>query len=399
MNVLFITTEGFPSGMAQTNRIMSLARGLVKRGVSVKVLIGRPTERKENQINFQQRGVFDGVDFQYVGGRLVWPKKKACKMLSLLYSILLTIIYLLNNRGNYDAIIISNPRVIVDCLLKMAGGKVKCILAIDEYPVFERELKKFRWYYYKVYKIGYNCYDGVLAMTRVLIKYYKPLTRNNIPFTHIPMTVEVERFINNNEPAPINNNYIAYCGNLGHNEKDGVPILIKSFSRLKNKFKDLKLVIIGGAKPSEEKELLRKLKLLVSDLHIENEVIFTGKISRTEMPKYLNNACLLALARPNSIQAQGGFPTKLGEYLATGNPVVVTKVGEIPFYLEDYVTAYLAEPNNVDDFARKLQEALQNKDASRKIGKNGQALAKNVFNYEKQAKQIIDFLNNITVSS
>ena len=64
------------------------------------------------------------------------------------------------------------------------------------------------------------------------------------------------------------------------------------------------------------------------------------------MPKYLCNAKLLALARPDSIQAQGGFPTKLGEYLATGRPVVVTKVGEIPDYLEDGVNAFLSDINS-----------------------------------------------------
>ena len=49
---------------------------------------------------------------------------------------------------------------------------------------------------------------------------------------------------------------------------------------------------------------------------------------------------MLVLARPDNIQAKGGFPTKLGEYLATGNPVVVTKVGEIPNYLIDGVNAF-----------------------------------------------------------
>ena len=50
------------------------------------------------------------------------------------------------------------------------------------------------------------------------------------------------------------------------------------------------------------------------------------------------------MARPDSRQARGGFPTKLGEYLATGKPVCVTKVGEITVYLEDNVSAFLAEP-------------------------------------------------------
>ncbi len=54
---------------------------------------------------------------------------------------------------------------------------------------------------------------------------------------------------------------------------------------------------------------------------------------------------------PDSKQAQGGFPTKLGEYLATGNPVCATTVGEIPDYLVDGESVYFAVPGSVDSFA------------------------------------------------
>lgn len=69
------------------------------------------------------------------------------------------------------------------------------------------------------------------------------------------------------------------------------------------------------------------------------------------MPQMLKNAEALVLDRPNSLQAQYGFPTKLGEYLLTGNPVVVTKVGDIPLYLKDGVSALLSEDRNPKEFA------------------------------------------------
>jgi len=64
-------------------------------------------------------------------------------------------------------------------------------------------------------------------------------------------------------------------------------------------------------------------------------------------------AKILALARPKSKVADAGFPSKLTEYLSTGNPVVVTRVGEIPYYLKDNVHAFLTEPDSVNSFAER----------------------------------------------
>lgn len=108
------------------------------------------------------------------------------------------------------------------------------------------------------------------------------------------------------------------------------------------------------------------------------------------MPSYLLNAQLLLLARPANIQAKGGFPTKLGEYLTTGRPVVITKVGEIPDYLTDGENAFMAEPDNPLSFALKVEEALTDTENARAIGLNGKKLAVTIFNYKTQGLEMIN---------
>ena len=68
-------------------------------------------------------------------------------------------------------------------------------------------------------------------------------------------------------------------------------------------------------------------------------MIFKGFVSRDEMIDLLNSSVGLVLAKPTSAQAETCFPTKLGENLSTGNPIVVTRTGEIPLYLEDGISA------------------------------------------------------------
>ena len=125
---------------------------------------------------------------------------------------------------------------------------------------------------------------------------------------------------------------------------------------------------------------------------ISNKVVFTGVVSIQDMPQLLKDAEALVLDRPDSIQAQCGFPTKLGEYLLTENPVIVTKVGDIPKFLTDGVSALLAEERNPEDFASKIEWVLSHKEEAAEIGKRGALVALKNFNCEIETKKIIDFI-------
>ena len=125
---------------------------------------------------------------------------------------------------------------------------------------------------------------------------------------------------------------------------------------------------------------------------MDKQIEYLGLIEKDQIPDFINNASLLVLSRPDSHQAQGGFPTKLGEYLATGNPVCVTKVGEIPEYLEDNVSAFMATPGDVDSFADAMDRALSNLEQAKKVGQKGREVAEKEFNSETQARRLHEFL-------
>ena len=109
----------------------------------------------------------------------------------------------------------------------------------------------------------------------------------------------------------------------------------------------------------------------------------------------LKNATILALDRPDSLQAKCGFPTKLGEYLLTENPVVVTKVGDIPLFLQDGQSALLAEERNPEEFASKMIWVLQHPSEAAEIGKKGAKIALSEFNYLNETKKILNVINKL----
>lgn len=107
----------------------------------------------------------------------------------------------------------------------------------------------------------------------------------------------------------------------------------------------------------------------------------------------LKNAEVLALDRPDNLQAKYGFPTKLGEYLLTENPVVITSVGDIPKFLKDGVSALIAKPFDSEDFSSKLIWALNNREEAEIIGKNGKDIAVKSFNSFSETRKLVDFID------
>lgn len=228
--------------------------------------------------------------------------------------------------------------------------------------------------------------DYFACMTQTLLAHYKTMAKPNAQFMHLPMTVDLKRFQSVNSTDRYSKPYIAYTGTF-NNAKDGVDILIKSFAKIALKYPQHHLYLAGFWHYDVDKQ-----KDLINKYNLNNRITYIGVLNKDEIPPFIGNAELLVLSRPDSHQAQGGFPTKLGEYLATGNPVCVTKVGEIPDYLEDNVSAFMATPGDIESFAYAMDRALSNPEKARKVGLAGREIAEKEFNSEIQAKRLADFL-------
>ena len=233
-----------------------------------------------------------------------------------------------------------------------------------------------------------NHLSGLFVISNPLREYYENLGIDPSKIHVLNMTVDVERF-KNIKKAACREKYIAYCGNVSNN-KDGVDILIKSFALVCKKRPDIKLFIIG--KTPSQTEASDNLRLIKS-LGIEERIVFTGVVSSEQMPQLLKDAMVLALARPDNLQAKYGFPTKLGEYLLTENPVVVTSVGDIPLFLKDGVSALISEPSDVEMFAEKLLWALDNPGEASAVGKAGAAVAAEFFNSDIETKKLLSVIS------
>lgn len=403
---IFIKHNPFHTSSASSNRFRGLIEGLHALGPQITILI---TGGYQNEIEFKtfnQKGEINGIQYLYlskVTNKTIWHSRINTYLLAPLISLLIklrfrrfiknkekTFIWVGSDINQYKAL--SGYKNLHKHLLFTERSEFPDIHHHNHNTVniFQKRQADKTTAYFEQHIMP--SLDGMALMTKTLMKYYQDKVHSNTKLLHLPMTVDVDRF-KPEEAYPIHPGltqpYIAFIGVM-NNAKDGVNILIDAFGRIAKEYSETNLYLFGFwhyDSPGHQQQ--------ISDLNLKDRVFYKGTVSRDEIPNIIMNAELLVLPRPDSHQAQGGFPTKLGEYLATGKPVCATKVGEIPDYLVDGESVFFAEPGSVDSFANAMRKALTNPREAKRIGSNGRKLAETHFNKDIQAKKLYDFLQSL----
>ena len=228
--------------------------------------------------------------------------------------------------------------------------------------------------------------SGMLVQTYSLKEYYEAYGVRNI--VTVNMFVDTDRF--KGIVPEKDRKYIAYCGTLSK-QKDGIDVLIKAFDLVRRRHADYRLMLIGGFEDLYNDE--DEIRSLVESLGLSESIIMTGLVNPAEIPQLLSNASILAMARRPNKQTRYGFPTKLGEYLCTGNPVVLTNVGEVGMYLKDKENCIFAEPGDVEDLADKFCWVISHPEEAGRIGLAGKKLIDKDFSIVSETRKAIELMD------
>ncbi|NQE54770.1 Trehalose synthase [ANME-1 cluster archaeon GoMg3.2] len=174
---------------------------------------------------------------------------------------------------------------------------------------------------------------------------------------------------------------ILFVGGLS--KVKGIDTLLNAVPILRKKILNLCLYIAGSG-PEEN-----KLKELVKELNIEENVNFLGYVSEIEKYSYYKSADVCVF--PSIYEP---FGIVLLEAMACGKPVVASNVGGIPFVVEEGKTGLLFESGNVEDLADKIMTILKNEELREKMGEAGRERAKE-FTWDKIAERTVDVYKEI----
>lgn len=264
---------------------------------------------------------------------------------------------------------------------KISG--VKMAIERNEYPAvyIQKTPRLKKWMYENlILSWHYRLFSLLFVMTDELEQFFKNHVSSTTFLQKLPMTVDVERF-DLTFPIP-ERPYVFYAGSLSE-KKDGVESLICAFSEIQNTFPDLELKIAGSAVNNAEEAKLHELVIQKSS---ENRIHFLGNVDRNLIPEYLSSAKILVLPRPDSRQARGGFPTKLGEYLASGKPVIVTRVGEIPQILTEEQVFFISPDQIVQELKDKIIYIMEHEEHALNVGLEGKKAAIEKFSLHANIK-------------
>jgi glycosyltransferase involved in cell wall biosynthesis len=399
---IIMNNNPYFSNSASANRIISLIEGLVNEKVEVQFLFTQGYQNFQEKLEYGKIGKNKGVNYIYLSANLldnIWKRRWHTYFGNRLFSSVIKYKIYRKLKHSNGIVWAENEIEILKAILyvKSKNANLKLFMELSEFPDihlynkgnrFQRKIANKRQLFFE--SMFFKNLNGLALMTKILIKHYSGFPDPKPNLLHLPMTVDLERF---NKPIPVfedfESPYIAFVGVMD-NAKDGVSILIHAFSIISNKFPEYKLHLIGGWNYDTPSHLE-----LIKSLNLEKKVKWMGEYKRNQIPSILSNASLLVLPRPDSKQAQGGFPTKLGEYLASGVPVCATTVGEIPGYLTDNESVFFAEPGSVDSFAEAIDRALSNPELAQKVGMAGRYVAEIHFNKDIQAKKLYEFLQTL----
>ena len=385
---------GFPNGLASTVRVAALARGLSEQGRRVRLLCLGPSEVPSLGVrNIEARGSQDGVGFEYTCGRTTrggTGLEQAWLVLKGL-AVGATRVLEFHRREGVDTLVVSSDKWIVVPLFwlvaKLCGATYICEQSEEPFYQVERSAAWRMISAILTYTL-YRLYDGAIVISAHLERYMRARMRRGARLLRIPILMDAHAFGRSAGPGPIGGEYVAFCGTLNE-AKDGVLTLARAFVQICAEFPGVRLVLIGD---SPKVSQIPRIRAFVEDLGIADRGVFVGIVARRELPGYLDSATALALARPSSLQASAGFPTKLGEYLATGRPVVVTRTGEIDTYLEDGVNVYFSPPDDASAFAGRLRHVLQHPEEAAAVGRRGREAACEFFDFRANGPRIRGFI-------
>lgn len=387
--IYIVTDAQMPIGFAATNRILSYVNGFATNGVETEVLVFRKNQVPSNGFNKNTYGDLVGGKFSYLQKTTVKSTSFFKRRIDNFLSPFILFNYVLFNIEKGSLLIYYSPHTMPLLFLYFAKKIKNNIILLkeeSEHPTIRKRSKNFiSWVLFD--KIHYLLFDGFLLMTDNLMSYFE-FKYPKMPKCLVPMTVDFARF---GKQDVQKEKLVTYVGSL-NNRKDGILFLLKAFKEFVKSYKNYRLQVCGFALSLSEKDAFLKE---IDTIGLNKLVIFKENVQSIVIPNILSKSSILVLPRPHSIQAENGFPTKLGEYLATGIPVIVTSVGEIPKYLTHKSSAYIIEPGKINEIQNYLEYCAENTDLAIEVGKNGRKVALKSFNNINQTKKIIDFVCNL----
>jgi colanic acid/amylovoran biosynthesis glycosyltransferase len=165
--------------------------------------------------------------------------------------------------------------------------------------------------------------------------------------------------------------------------KKGFANLIRASASLVKRGKSFQCEIFG------EGPLENQLRGQIEESGLKELVQLPGAKPQHELRERL--AAANAFVLPSVPEAEGGMdnlPTVIMEAMATGLPVVSTRIGGIPEMVIDNETGFLVRPDDPMALADAIEKVINDRSLGQKLGHAGHGRAQELFSIEKNVRNL-----------
>ena len=126
------------------------------------------------------------------------------------------------------------------------------------------------------------------------------------------------------------------------------------------------------------------------DLGVVDRVIFHNWMDINAIQAFISK-CAVGVF-PSRIES---FGLSMAEAMAAGLPIIATRVGALPEFIEDGVTGTLVPPGNIPALYRAILEKLENPNHAQILADSGRETMRQRFSWDQSARVMTEIYQNV----
>lgn len=282
-----------------------------------------------------------------------------------------------NHREHLDALLVRGPSPLLPAMIQAVGSLPTSLLLVGDYvagvddlpqPRWRKEL--IRWWSYWNQRQQLNAAQRSLTFVNSH-KLYEEL-RPHVKNLHETRTttLSTDDFFHREDTCQTRPVRLLYTGRM--DRAKGILHVIEAVHQLVQRGEDVVFDLVGW--PQKGDPILNEVKELARRYGVEDRVVYHGfKPVGPALFQYYKDADIYVLA---SISSFEGFPRTIWEAMAHSVPVVATRVGSIPHFLEDRQAALLIESRNSLALTEAIYHLIRASSVRKELIQAGSKLAR-----------------------
>jgi len=144
-------------------------------------------------------------------------------------------------------------------------------------------------------------------------------------------------------------------------------MLVEALSRVKKEHSTFHCILPG---PVVDAGYYRKLKTLIHTYNLEKNISLAGNASLDQMLALYSEASIMVMT-----SFQETAPLVISEAMATGTPVIASRISGIPAMVAENTSGFLIHPHDPADIADKIVTLLDDRPLRKKFGEESRRIA------------------------